>query len=66
MSSLQLPASILTVLMLLSGCGSGEPVKLLDPTPPDPSGTPRIRAGATKNSMEKIPNPSEGLEKSSR
>jgi len=66
MSFLKPLASILTALVFLSGCGSGEPVRPLDITPPDPNGTPRIRAGATRNSIEKIPNASEGLEKSSR
>ena len=65
MSSFMSLASILIALVLLSGCGSGEPVKPLDTTPPDPNGTLRIRAGATKNSIEMIPNTSEGLEKSS-
>jgi len=66
MSSFMSLASILIVLVLLSGCGSGEPVTPLDVTTPDPEGVPRIRVGATKNALEKIPEPSENPENSRR
>jgi hypothetical protein len=50
---------------LFFGCES-KPAITLDKSPPDPAGTPRIRAGATRNGWDQIPQNPDSKEKGNR